>query len=246
MDNPSGRERRQAQVFDEKSLSEFSGLNGKPLYVAHGGRVYDVTGSRLWKGGLHMRRHRAGRDLSADIHAAPHGPEVLERYPQVGVLRQRVPGRTIPKPVSTLLRRFPILRRHPHPMMVHFPIVFLFAVCLFDGLFLLTGEDPFEMSALHCLAAGLASSPLAIATGYYTWWLNYLSRPMRPVRIKKTLSWILLPASGAAFAWRIWDPAVLSAAGPGRLLYLLLVSALFVLVVVIAYYGGQLTFPHED
>jgi uncharacterized membrane protein len=131
-------------------------------------------------------------------------------------------------------------------MMVHFPIVFLFAVFLFNGLFLLSGIETFETSALHCLAAGVLSSPLAIATGYYTWRLNYLSRPLRPVMIKMRLSWVLLLASGAALAWRLWEPAALKAAGPARLLYFLLTSTLFVIVVVIAYFGGQLTFPLED
>jgi len=233
-------------AFDEKSLSEFSGLDGKPVYVAHGGGVFDVSGSKMWKGGLHMKRHRAGRDLSGDIHAAPHGPEVLERYPQVGILRVESPERPMPAFLSGLLHRFPLLRRHPHPMMVHFPIVFMFALFLFDGLFLLTGSREFETTAMHCLAAGVLSAPVAIATGYYTWWLNYLSRPMRPVTIKKNLSWVLLSTSFAALAWRVWDPQVLSAAGPGRILYVFLAFVLFALTVVIAYFGGQLTFPHEN
>jgi predicted heme/steroid binding protein/uncharacterized membrane protein len=243
----AGTEQDQSlREFDGTALAEFDGRDGKPVYIAHGGRVYDVTGSRMWKGGLHMKRHRAGRDLSVDIHAAPHGPEVFERYPQAGILRQEAPEGLIPPLLSTLLRRFPILRRHPHPMMVHFPIVFHFAVFLFVGLFLLTGSSAFETTALHCLAAGVLFSPLAIATGYYTWRLNYLLRPMRPVQIKKTLSWVLLLASVAALAWRLWDPAVLSAAGPGKLLFFLLASTLFVIVVVIAYFGGQLIFPLED
>jgi predicted heme/steroid binding protein/uncharacterized membrane protein len=235
---------RSLKVFDGAALAEYDGRNGKPVYVAHGGRVYDVTASKMWKAGLHMKRHRAGRDLSADIHAAPHGPEVFERYPQAGIFRREAPE--TPAVLSPLLVRFPILRRHPHPMMVHFPIVFLFAVFLFNGLFLLSGIETFETSALHCLAAGVLSSPLAIATGYYTWRLNYLSRPLRPVKIKKRLSWVLLLASGAALAWRLWEPAALKAAGPARLLYFLLTSTLFVIVVVIAYFGGQLTFPLED
>ena len=41
------------------------------MYIAQGGKVIDVTASKLWKGGLHMKRHRAGSDLSADIAAAP-------------------------------------------------------------------------------------------------------------------------------------------------------------------------------
>jgi predicted heme/steroid binding protein/uncharacterized membrane protein len=232
--------------FDRKALSEFNGRDGRPVYVAHDGRVFDVSGSKMWKGGLHMKRHRAGRDLSGDIHAAPHGPEVFERYPQAGILRQESPERPMPAFVSGLLRRFPLLRRHPHPMMVHFPIVFMFAVFLFDGLFLLIGVEAFETTAMHCLTAGILFVPVAMATGYYTWWLNYLSRPMRPVTIKKNLSWILLFTSIVVLAWRICDPQVLSAAGPGRVLYLFLTFALFVITIVIAYFGGQLTFPLED
>ena len=232
--------------FDRKELSEFNGQDGRPVYVAHGGRVFDVSESKMWKGGLHMKRHRAGQDLSRDIHAAPHGPEVFERYPQVGTSGRESSERPMPPMISALLRRFPLLRRHPHPMMVHFPIVFMFSVFLFNGLFLLTGVEAFETTALHCLAAGILFLPVAMATGYYTWWLNYLSRPMRPVTIKKNLSLILLFASVAAFAWRVWDPAVLSAAGPGRIIYALLTLALFVITIVIAYFGGQLTFPLED
>ena len=52
------------------------------VYVVHKGRVIDVSQSRLWASGLHMNRHHAGNDLSADIQAAPHAPDVLDRYPQ--------------------------------------------------------------------------------------------------------------------------------------------------------------------
>ena len=51
--------------------------------------------SGLWAGGEHMAGHFAGADLSAEFPEAPHGEEVFERYPQVGVLKIE-PGRPPP------------------------------------------------------------------------------------------------------------------------------------------------------
>ena len=51
-----------------------------------------------------MRRHHAGHELSADIKAAPHGLDVLDRYPQVGVLKKEAPGVEVPKALAWLLK----------------------------------------------------------------------------------------------------------------------------------------------
>jgi predicted heme/steroid binding protein len=72
--------------FDPGTLAEFDGSNGKPVYVAYEGRVYDVSKSKLWKGGVHQKRHHAGEDLTEDIEAAPHKFDLLGRFPQVGIL----------------------------------------------------------------------------------------------------------------------------------------------------------------
>jgi len=74
--------------FDLNGLAEFGGSNGKPVYVAYQGKVYDVSKSKLWKGGVHQKRHYAGEDLTEDIEAAPHEPDLLKRFPQVGVIIQ--------------------------------------------------------------------------------------------------------------------------------------------------------------
>ena len=74
-----------------EELVQFNGKDGSPVYVAFQGKVYDVSNSRLWSKGLHMNRHPSGKDLSGEILAAPHGPEVFERYPQVGVLKKGPP-----------------------------------------------------------------------------------------------------------------------------------------------------------
>ena len=96
------------KTFDDQELANCNGQDGRPAYVAHRGKVVDLTGSRLWKGGVHMKRHHAGADLSTDIQAAPHGPEVLERFPQVGVLEKpEAPDRELPPLLVSLLKRYP-------------------------------------------------------------------------------------------------------------------------------------------
>jgi len=229
-----------------KELSEFNGKSGKAVYIAHEGKVFDVSASKLWQGGMHMQRHQAGSDLTTDIQAAPHGTEVLERYPQVaGLEKETIAEPRMPAILARLLKQFPVLRRHPHPMTVHFPIVFMFATTMFSLLYLLTGIQGFERTALNCLAAGLLFTPVAMATGYYTWWLNYLSRPIRAVTIKKWLASILLCVAIVAFVWRIMIPDILTAFRPSSAIYLILILLLFPLVVALGWYGASLTFPVE-
>ena len=62
--------------FDFTELTQFNGENGKPIYIAHAGKVYDVSESKLWRNGVHMKRHGAGHNLTADIQAAPHEADV--------------------------------------------------------------------------------------------------------------------------------------------------------------------------
>jgi predicted heme/steroid binding protein/uncharacterized membrane protein len=232
--------------FDVESLPQFNGKEGQPLYIAHKGKVFDVTASKLWNTGLHMKRHAAGHDLTADIAAAPHGPEVLDRYPQVGILKVKgAADGNLPKSLETLLERFPFLHRHPHPMLVHFPIVFSISPVLFYLLYLTTAVTAFEATAFHCLGAALFFFVPAVLTGFFTWWLNYQARPMQPIRIKILFSALLLAICLAAFLMRLFMPAaVLSFTGTG-ILYFLLLSSLVPVVSVIGWYGASLTFPLE-
>ncbi len=231
--------------FELIELEKFNGENGQPIYVAHQGKVFDVSNSKMWKGGLHMKRHHAGNNLTTDIKGAPHGPEVLEKYPQVGVLKEEAPEREIPGALSWLLARVPLLRRHPHPMTVHFPIVFMFSATIFNILYLITRVKAFELTALHCLGAGIPFTAVAIITGFYTWWLNYMAKPTRAVSIKRRLSIFMFILAIVAFIWRIMVPDILDTFRLASVIYFVLVLSFLPLVTVIGWFGAQLTFPIE-
>jgi predicted heme/steroid binding protein/uncharacterized membrane protein len=232
--------------YDKKRLQESDGSQGQATHVAYRGRVIDVGNSPLWKGGLHMGRHRAGNDLTTDFQAAPHGPEVFDRYPQVGILQaEESVQRPMPAMVGRLLARLPILKRHPHPMLVHFPIVFPISTVFFTLLFLATRIRSFDITALHCMGGGILFTPLGMATGWFTWWLNYYKKPLRAVSIKIRYSFLLLAMLLVAFLWRIAMPDIPAPWGIVSLLYLLLIISLLPVVTVIGWFGASLTFPIE-
>jgi len=234
------------RTFDATELTQFDGKDGRPIYIAHEGKVYDVSGSKLWKGGSHMRRHHAGADLTTDFGAAPHGTEVLERYPQVGTLRKEVSAEAkLPEFLARWMERFPMLRRHPHPMTVHFPIAFMMAATVFNVLYVLTGIKSLEITALHCLGAGLLFLPIVMVTGLLSWWVNYLGKPVKPIVVKITLSTVLFVLSIIVFTWRMAVPDILEAGRSGSVLYFLIILSFIPLVSVIGWYGAKLTFPVE-
>jgi predicted heme/steroid binding protein/uncharacterized membrane protein len=231
--------------FDSAELAKYNGEDGSPIYIAYKGKVYDVGQSKLWRNGLHMKRHHAGGDLTADIQAAPHEPDVLERHPQVGVLKPAAGERQPPKALAWLLKRAPMLRRHPHPMTVHFPIVFMWSTTGFNLLYLLTGVKSFETTALHCLGAGIFFIFVAVCTGLYTWWLNYMAKILKPVMIKIPLSLLMLATAITIFLWRMAVPNVLDTLQGVSIIYLGLVLSLSVMVTIIGWFGASMTFPIE-
>ena len=69
-----------------KELEEYNGKNGKPIYIAYQGKVYDASDSDLWRDGEHMGLHEAGKDITEEIELAPHREEIFERVKLVGTL----------------------------------------------------------------------------------------------------------------------------------------------------------------
>jgi len=227
--------------FTSEELGTFNGKDGKPVYIAFEGKVYDVSKSSLWSSGLHMNRHPSGRNLSGEISAAPHGPEVFERYPQVGTLKKGAPEelKHLPPVLQSLLQTFPMARRHPHPMVVHFPLAFLMASSLFILLYLVFRKPAFEITSFYLLILGAISSPFAMVTGLLTWWVNYRLKLTLFVKRKIQLSILLLILEIILIVWRGSNPTLTNP------LYVILMILLTPIVGLLGYYGGQMTFPAE-
>jgi pyruvate/2-oxoacid:ferredoxin oxidoreductase beta subunit len=73
--------------FTLKELQHFDGSEGKAIYVGYKGKVYDLSSSPLFQGEKRMRCHIAGKDLTKDIEIAPHGEDLVFKFPVVGRLK---------------------------------------------------------------------------------------------------------------------------------------------------------------
>ena len=149
----------------------------------------------------------------------------------------------LPPALARLLDRFPQLRRRPHPLLAHFPIVFLLSATSFSLLFRFTGNRSFDETAFYCLGGGLLTLPPTMATGLFTLWLNFDGGADQTVRREKALSYAVIFITAAAFVWRWLNPLVLTDLSGVNLIYFFLVLSLTPLVTASGYFGGMLTFP---
>jgi len=74
------------QRLTHQELSRFNGKDGSPAYIAYRGKVYDVSSSYHWRNGRHQVVHKAGMDLTASLEQAPHGADLIEKFPVVAEL----------------------------------------------------------------------------------------------------------------------------------------------------------------
>ncbi len=88
--------------------------------------------------------------------------------------------------------------------------------------------------------------PATIATGYFTWWVNYEAIDSSITRQKKRLAFLALLWGILALVIRtlyIINPLDITA--PIMLAYLSLVISLSALAGTLGFLGGKLTFPYE-
>jgi predicted heme/steroid binding protein/uncharacterized membrane protein len=234
------------RVIKEEELSASNGQEDRPAFVAYEGRVYDVSQSRLWRQGVHVRRHHAGNDLTADFAAAPHDESVFERVPFVGTLP--VAEAAEPDEESGLVARLQALLDlyfdlHPHPVAVHFPVALGIVAAVFVALYLLTNNFAFELTGYYVLWGALIMAPVAMLTGAVSWGFNYgLSMDTR-FSGKISLSILLVIVEAFAVGLRTANPNALVEREPLGWVYLLSMGVIVVLVAALGWIGAKITFP---
>jgi len=72
--------------FTLEEVSRFDGSEKRPAYVAYKGKIYDVSSSKLWVEGNHVRKHLAGNELTEALRTAPHDEDKILGMPLVGEL----------------------------------------------------------------------------------------------------------------------------------------------------------------
>ncbi|MFC1537429.1 cytochrome b5 domain-containing protein [Gemmatimonadota bacterium] len=230
--------------MNHDELQQHDGTGDKKTYLAFQGKVYDVTDSKLWRNGLHLKSHHAGQDLTDAMKAAPHGPSVIERFEQVGELIEE----KVPSAPSTAFKTPPklfemILSQHPHPITVHFPIALCIAAAVFTLLGLVFKVPSLEKAALYNIIFALLTTPGSIFTGLLSWYYNYSGIWTHIYRVKTYLSILLVVFLVSALSIYFLCLSGLPHAGPWYWVYSLIVLAQAPTVIGLGYFGGKITFP---
>lgn len=232
--------------INRETLSKHDGKEGRKAYVAVEGKVYDVTGNRLWKNGMHMNRHQAGNDLTESITASPHGKDVLAKIQEMGTLVKEKSEKPpfIPEWLNRFMESYPFFKRHPHPMVVHFPMAFFITAPLFLAWYHIISPVQGLLDAIFYLyILGTLSLPVAIATGLLAWLVNY-SGKANPLIIRKTVfSFVLLISDLIILAELIIKPSVLQNPSGTEWIIPVLIFLGLPLASIIGEHGGKLVFP---
>lgn len=234
--------------FTAAELVQYDGQDGREAYIAYKGFVFNVTASPLWRKGKHVNEHYAGHDLTSEMSQAPHADDVMARFPIVGVLMAEEDAHLRPlNMVEAPPALAALLRYHPHPVSVHFPIALGLVAALLTLPELALHGSPLGQTLQAVawwmvLVSALFTLPAAL-TGLWSWVYNYAS-VMSPVyrwKLGLTIALCLLAAVTVTLHWL--EGAQIAAGGPAYWLYSLLVLLHGPVVLGLGWFGGRITFP---
>lgn len=129
---------------------------------------------------------------------------------------------------------------HPHPLLVHFPIGSLFLGGLLQLLFLISKRSSFENAAFYSILFATIFEFPAVASGIFSWWLNY-RRALSSVFKKKLIySIALLIMCCCTVITRLLITDISFRSDIFSYVYNIVVFSSVLVVFAIAYYGGKI------
>jgi len=219
--------------FTIEELAVYDGQQGRPVYIALKGRVYDATNSRLWRSGKHGVVHVAGADLAEAFPNAPHGEEVLARLPMLGFLAKKATLR------DRWLKRLD--RLHPHATLVHLSVAYaVTAPFVFLG-WILTGKAIFDQATRWLLTLGLVAVPFSLLAGLLSWSVSYETKAARVFNVKFALGILLFLLILGTFLWRLVGSEVVLNR-PGCYFYFASLAAQFALALAADFFGKRIVY----
>lgn len=224
-----GGERR----FTPAELGQYTGKDGTAAFIAYKGRVYDVSNSRFWKGGTHLRVHLAGNDLTDGLARAPHGEENLLRMPAIGELVQTESLQ------QRLLARIESL--HLHPTSAHFAVSYAPMAFIFSLVWLFAGQVAFEAAAFYLLWLGFVAIIVSGGSGLLSWIVSYESKTTRVFNQKIALSILLFIIMLGTLTWRLTSYEVVLTR-PASFIYLASFVTQVLLVAILDKYGKEVVY----
>ena len=222
-------------------LKNYDGKDGRPVYFAYKGKVYDITGSRLWKNGTHVNRHHAGGDLTDFMSMAPHAEEVLQKCEVVGTIDGEVAtdiGIDRMDVYRDWYRRF-----HPHPVTLHYPMGLYYFAAFMQLLYLIFRIPSFEQAAFYAFVGGTLTTVPAALSGLFSWWVNYQMTLTHIFRMKITFTIVMLVFGISGSILRFLYPQISTGTSPLSLTYSALVFLNVPALTIVAFNGGKITWP---
>jgi uncharacterized membrane protein len=135
--------------------------------------------------------------------------------------------------------------QNPHPLVVHFPIAFLYGAALLYFVAWLTRRDSIAWAALWLLVLGLISGGVAVATG---WWSagGVMLDPSVKENVLEPHMRLMFATSAIAALLTLW--AIIKRPMPSSASRYLFLFGLFVMVVLMtkgADYGGMMVYDYN-
>jgi len=128
-------------------------------------------------------------------------------------------------------------------MVVHFPMTFYITASLFLLFYYVVSPMIGLLdSIIYMHILGTISIPVAVATGWLSWKINYLGKSMGHIKWKIGLSIIVIIFNGIMLYGFWQDPMILASPTGINLIFPLVVFSYLPIVSIIGYHGGQLVY----